>query len=166
MFSSRESEQQTARSQLSHRSSSLPVSARSRNQKLAGIPTTHEFPYRPCDGWMAAAPHLPSIFSYNPIRHTVDRFLVDEHGQMRQFKTDRVDPYLEPSVGDGIHPNRKKGVVEYADLTRITNPRYSPNYKESFSENPRRFCRITGSFTRLYDVAVRNREKNPFRVGR
>jgi hypothetical protein len=166
MDSLRQSEQPTARSLITSRSASVPASARSQNRQLAGIPTTHEFPYCPCDGWMAAAPRLPSIFSYNPIRHTVDRFLVDEHGFVRQFKTNRVDPYLEPSVQDGIHPNRKKGVVEYSDLTRLTNPRYNPNYKASLSENPRRFCRITGSFTRLYDVAIRNREKNPFRVGR
>ena len=133
---------------------------------MAGIPTTNEFPYCPCDGWMVDVPRLPSIFSYNPIRHTVDRFAVDEAGSMRQFKTDRVDPYLEPSVQEGIRPNRRKGVVEYADLTRPTHPRYSTDYKEALSHNPKAFSRLTGSFTRLYDVAVRNREKNPFRVGR
>ena len=135
-------------------------------RKAAGIPTPQDFPYTPSDAWMAAAPRLPSIFSYNPIRHSMDRFLVDETGNMRQYKTDRVDPYLEPSVKDNIHFNRKKGVVEYADLTRLTNPRYSPEFNQAFSENPKVFRRITGSFSRLYDVAVKNKEKNPFRVGR
>jgi hypothetical protein len=85
---------------------------------------------------------------------------------MRQYKTDRVDPYLEPSVKDGIHANRKKGVVEYADLSRLTHPRYIPDHKEALLNNPKAFVRVTGSFSRLYDVAVRNKEKNPFRVGR
>jgi hypothetical protein len=91
---------------------------------------------------------------------------MDSNGCMRQYKTDRVDPYLEPSVKDGISANRKKGVIEYADLTRLTHPRYMPDYKEAIGNNPRVFARTTGSFTRLYDLAVRNKEKNPFRVGR
>lgn len=166
-FSSRSSvTQQSAASSRSHRSRSESATARSNLRLMAGIPSTRDFPYCPCDGWMASAPRLPSIFSYNPIRHSVDRFAVDDQGFMRQFKTDRVDPYLEPSVQEGIHPNRKKGVVEYSDLTRLTNPRYSQDYKETYSHNPKAFCRVTGSFTRLYDAAIRNREMNPFRVGR
>lgn len=45
------------------------------------------------------APNRPAQYSFNPIRHTVDKFIVDAAtGEMRQYKTERTTNYLEVGI--------------------------------------------------------------------
>ena len=135
-------------------------------RRHAGIASRTEFPHVPSQPWTAAAPIIPPLYSYNPIIHTVDKYVVDSAtGKMVQYKTNRVSPDLEPSAKDGVKVNRRKGVLEYADLTRNTSERWNSEYHKTLTKNPKAFVHAVTPFSRLYDVAVRNHE-NPFRVGK
>ncbi|KAF4666653.1 hypothetical protein FOL47_003956 [Perkinsus chesapeaki] len=145
----------------------LAGKSRDELRRIAGIPTVNDFPYQCCEGWKARAPVRPAQYSFNPIRHTVDKFVIDESsGDMKQYKTKRTTSYLEPSACDAVTYNRRKGVVEWGDLQRLTNPRWSRAYHRDFTKNSKIFHRITGPMCKVYDIAVRNKEPNPFRVGR
>ncbi|KAF4716535.1 hypothetical protein FOZ63_033540, partial [Perkinsus olseni] len=142
----------------------LSRKSREELRRIAGIPTVNDFPYQCCEGWKARAPMRPAQYSFNPIRHTVDKFVIDEAtGDMRQYKTKRTTSYLEPSACDAVTFNRRKGVVEWGDLQRLTNPRWSRAYHRDFTKNSRIFHRITGPMCKVYDIAARNKEPNPLR---
>ena len=154
------------RSQSTVRSSIMSHPSKDAHRQLAGIASRCDFPHAPGETWVAAAPVVPALYSYNPIIHTVDKFIVDSaNGKMIQYKTNRVSPYLESSAKDCTRSNRRKGVIEYADLTRSTAERWSNAYHKRITDNPKAFCHTPTPFSRLYDVAVRNHE-NPFRVGK
>lgn len=156
----------TARSNSTARSVNQVSHSKETYRRQAGIASTFEFPYTSSQAWAAAAPIIPPLYSYNPIIHTVDKYVVDGNtGKMVQYKTNRVTPDLEPSAKDGVRVNRRKGVIEYADLTRNTSERWNSDYHKTLIKNPKAFVHNTSPFSRLCDVAVRNHE-NPFRVGR
>lgn len=52
--------------------------------------------------------------------------------------------------------HKTKGVGEYADLTRTYRTNFNSNYQSLFNENPYRFRRCTGIFSRMYDSAHQN----------
>ena len=135
-------------------------------RRQAGIPLMSEFPHVPTAPWKAAAPVIPPLYSYNPIVHTVDKFMVEAStGKMKQYKTMRDSPELEASAKDALRMNRRKGVLEYADMTRPSGERWNPDYHKVITTNPNVFRHTPTAFSRLYDVAVRNHD-NPFRVGK
>jgi hypothetical protein len=52
--------------------------------------------------------------------------------------------------------NKKKGVAEYADLTRTYRENYNPDYQRLFKENNKRFFKYQGIFSDMYDSARKN----------
>lgn len=52
--------------------------------------------------------------------------------------------------------NRKKGITEYADLSRVTALRSNESHGEAFGKNTNIFRRKTGIFTHMYDAAGRH----------
>ncbi len=52
--------------------------------------------------------------------------------------------------------NMKKGICEFADLTRLYAPNYNIDYKNEFSQNKNIFKLNTGIFSHLYDRSHRN----------
>ncbi|KAF4726962.1 hypothetical protein FOZ62_014291, partial [Perkinsus olseni] len=63
---------------LSPGKAALSRKSREELRRIAGIPTVNDFPYQCCEGWKARAPMRPAQYSFNPIRHTVDKFVIDE----------------------------------------------------------------------------------------
>eukprot|EP00397_Hematodinium_sp_SG-2012_P022708 GEMP01023547.1.p1 GENE.GEMP01023547.1~~GEMP01023547.1.p1 ORF type:complete len:432 (+),score=91.78 GEMP01023547.1:88-1383(+) len=114
--------------------------------QMAGIPDRADFPFGPSKGW-AAKRQSRSMFSFNPIRHTVDKFVVKD-GQLQQERTSYTDPV--PHLADRKF-NRVKGVVEYDDLTRPTAARWNPSYQERFQNNHRVFYKQTGTIMSFVD---------------
>ena len=51
---------------------------------------------------------------------------------------------------------RKKGVGEYADLTRTFRININKDFEEKFNKNPFRFHKYTGIFSNMYDASYRN----------
>ena len=69
-----------------------------------------------------------------------------------------------PSIMERKITNRKKGVAEYADLTRVTALRMNAVHNEAYERNFNVFKKKTGVFTHMYDAAVRNGGiSNPFK---
>ena len=54
-----------------------------------------------------------------------------------------------------IH-NRKKGLVEYSDLTMTFNTNFNEDYSKLFKDNSNRFKKFTGIFTNMYDSSIKN----------
>ena len=52
--------------------------------------------------------------------------------------------------------HRKKGITEYADLSRVTALRSSESHGDAFGKNVNIFKRKTGIFTHMYDAAGRH----------
>jgi hypothetical protein len=156
----------TSRSQLTARSDASSERSPDTYRKRAGIPSRFDYPHCPSDAWVVQAPVIPALYSYNPIRHTVDKFIVDRStGRMVQYRTNRESPDLEPSAKDGIRVNRRKGVLEYADLTRPTAERWSNAYHKTLNKNPKAFCHTPSPLSQFVENAVRNQD-NPFRTRR
>jgi hypothetical protein len=110
----------------------------------AGVPTAMDFPYSFCLGWKDQLPHT-SHPTFNPITHV------------------RSGP---SSSAPRSYFGMRKGVGEFFDLTRVTCPRWNPAYQQQLARAPRAFHRSTSAFVKMYDIAVRNHEPNPLRVGR
>lgn len=121
----------------------------------AEIPTVKEFPHRRCLAWCPPDPDKPPTYVFNPIKHSVDKFTVNEFGEMERSTTDRHTQYLEPSIKDSVMFNRQKGVVEYVDQTRITAERWNPLYHEGINNHERLFFRKSGATTNFVDVMIR-----------
>ena len=51
---------------------------------------------------------------------------------------------------------RKKGVGEYADLTKTFRINYNKDFAEKFNSNPYRFRKYTGIFSNMYDASHKN----------
>ena len=51
---------------------------------------------------------------------------------------------------------KKKGVGEYADLTKTYSTNFDKRYSKLYTENPNRFKKCTGIFSNMYDSAHRN----------
>jgi hypothetical protein len=52
--------------------------------------------------------------------------------------------------------NRKKGLAEFYDLTRVAAIKANEGHQHAFAQNPQVFYRKLGIFTNTYDAAVRN----------
>ncbi len=52
--------------------------------------------------------------------------------------------------------NRKKGVVEFSDLTRVSALKMNEQYNSMYEADSTMFRKKTGMFTFMYDAAVRN----------
>jgi hypothetical protein len=52
--------------------------------------------------------------------------------------------------------NRKKGVVEFSDLTRVSALKMNERYNSMYQVDSTMFRKKTGIFTFMYDAAVRN----------
>ena len=52
--------------------------------------------------------------------------------------------------------NRKKGVCEYSDLTRVSALKKNQIYGNMFTANQLMFRKKTGIFSYMYDSAIRN----------
>lgn len=52
--------------------------------------------------------------------------------------------------------NKKKGVAEFSDYTRLYNPNYNKEYRSLITENPKIFHQYNGIFSNLYDSAHKN----------
>jgi hypothetical protein len=69
-----------------------------------------------------------------------------------------------PSILEKKITNRKKGVAEYADITRVTALRMNAVHNEAYKINFNIFKKKTGMFTHMYDAAIRNGGmSNPFK---
>jgi hypothetical protein len=121
----------------------------------AEIPTVKEFPHRRCLAWCPNDSDKPPQYVFNPIKHSVDKFTVNEFGEMERSGTDRHTQYLEPSIKDSVMFNRQKGVGEYIDQTRITAERWNPLYHEGIHNHERLFFRKSGATTNFVDVMIR-----------
>lgn len=52
--------------------------------------------------------------------------------------------------------NRKKGLAEFYDLTRVSAIKVNEGHREAFEKNPKVFYRKLGIFTNTYDASIRN----------
>ena len=52
--------------------------------------------------------------------------------------------------------NKKKGIIEYADLTRTFTLNFNEDYSKLYNDNSNRFKKFTGIFTNMYDSSIRN----------
>lgn len=121
----------------------------------AEIPTVKEFPHRRALAWCPNDEDKPPQYVFNPIKHTVDKFTVNDFGEMERTKTDRTTQYLEPSIKDSTMFNRVKGVCEYVDQTRTGAERWNPLYHEGVNNHERLFFRKSGATTTFVDVMIR-----------
>jgi hypothetical protein len=116
-------------------------------------------------GWAPAciARERP-LYVRDPIVHSVDRFSVDSRGRTNRSATDFVNlgglNYQERNF------RRRKGVVEYADLTHLYNARANPEFKSRIEGDGKAFHSRSSEITQYAEDAVMNKEMNPFRVGR
>ncbi len=61
--------------------------------------------------------------------------------------------------------NRKKGLAEFYDLTRVAATKKNEGHEIALSTNPKVFYRKLGIFTNTYDAAVRNgNPSGPFKA--
>ncbi len=61
--------------------------------------------------------------------------------------------------------NRKKGIAEFYDITRVTAEKTNEGHRTALEANPRAFYRKLGIFTHTYDAAVRNgNPSGPFKA--
>lgn len=75
-----------------------------------------------------------NIITFEPLSHRIDKTILDDK-----------------------HINyKKKGVTEYADLTKTYRPNYNTEFKKAITNKPYRFRRFTGLFTNMYDASIRN----------
>ena len=51
---------------------------------------------------------------------------------------------------------RKKGIGEYADLTKTFRINFNKDFAEKFNSNPYRFRKYTGIFSNMYDASHKN----------
>ena len=58
-------------------------------------------------------------------------------------------------VLDRTAANRRKGVVEYMDLTRVSALKRTEGYERTILTNRDMFKKKTGMFTNMYDVSLR-----------
>lgn len=121
----------------------------------ADIPTVKEFPHRRCLAWVPQDAERPPQYVYDPIKHTVDRYTLNDWGECEKRKTTRTDPYLEPSIKDALSFNRKKGVGEYVDEMRPTAERWNPLYHEGINCRERLFYKKSGPTTNFVDIMIR-----------
>ena len=52
--------------------------------------------------------------------------------------------------------DRKKGIGEYADLTKTFRVNFNKDFDEKFNSNPFRFHKYTGIFSNMYDASHKN----------
>ena len=52
--------------------------------------------------------------------------------------------------------DRKKGIGEYADLTKTFRINFNKDFAEKFNNNPFRFHKFTGIFSNMYDASHKN----------
>jgi hypothetical protein len=52
--------------------------------------------------------------------------------------------------------DRKKGIGEYADLTKTFRINFNKNFAEKYNNNPFRFHKFTGIFSNMYDASHKN----------
>ena len=52
--------------------------------------------------------------------------------------------------------DRKKGIGEYADLTKTFRLNFNKDFAEKFKSNPFRFHKYTGIFSNMYDASHKN----------
>ena len=75
----------------------------------------------------------------------------------------KTSPIIEMGLLDHKVTNRKKGITEYADLSRVTALRNNEGHGDAFGGNAHIFKRKTGIFTHMYDAAARHGNLNmPF----
>lgn len=55
-----------------------------------------------------------------------------------------------------IDVRRAKGVGEFSDLMRPSNPNPNKEFIKAFQEDPKVFTRKTGIFTHMYEAAARH----------
>ena len=61
--------------------------------------------------------------------------------------------------------NRKKGLAEFYDLTRVAAIKTNEGHQQAYGQNPMVFYRKLGIFTNTYDAAVRNgNPSGPFKA--
>jgi hypothetical protein len=71
---------------------------------------------------------------------------------------------MQVGILDKCITNKKKGITEYADLTRVSAINQNKHFQENFDTQPKMFAKKTGIFTHLYDAAARFGEDKPFKV--
>lgn len=155
---SRPSTARTERSAVSHHETGLADNAaedyrkgiKGMQMQMAGIPDRNDFPYGGSKGW-AAKRDPKAMYSFNPIRHTVDQFVVKD-GRLRQERTQHTQPV--PHLHNQKF-NRVKGVVEYDDVMRPTGERWNPSYHERYKDNSRVFYNKTGTVVAFVDTMLR-----------
>ena len=82
---------------------------------------------------------------YNPLTHTTDVYVTDKKsGLITQQRTDFEGQELPASVESGQGYNRRKGIGEYSDLTRLTHPRWNRGYQKQINQNERLFYNLSG----------------------
>lgn len=140
--------------------------AREQLREEAHIPSRGNFPYKFDVGWKAAEPLTAPQYSYNPITGAVDAFVMKPDGAQVRIRTDRRGPSLEASAKDSLVTNRRKGVVEYADLMRNTNPRWNAAYHEALTKDDRVFYRKPQAMSTFAENCLKKTGKSAFTIGR
>jgi hypothetical protein len=144
----------------------LREAAREQLKEEAGIPTRDAFPHKFDVGWKAREPLTAPQYSYNPITGAVDAFVMKPNGAQVRIRTERRGPSLEASAKDSLVVNRRKGVVEYADLMRTTNPRWNAAYHEALTKDDRVFYRKPQMMSTFAENCVKKTGKSAFSLER
>lgn len=124
---------------------------------LADIPTQEDFPHSYCLGWDAKRPSQPPIYTLDPTRHTVDKFVLNKNKRnaMEKFRTNRYKMPTEASITDTRMFNRMKGVCEYQDLIRPTNERLNRAHHRQMNKNEKVFRQRSGATTCFVDLMIK-----------
>ena len=72
------------------------------------------------------------------------------------YKDNKISGKREPTILEKSFNNKKKGITEYYELRKSCGPNFRPNYAQMFTDNNKRFMKIKGAFTHLYDSYNKN----------
>lgn len=128
----------------------------------ADIPTPDDFPHGYCVGWDAMRATGPPQYSFNPVRHTCDKFQANPKKRNAMEQTRCANRYTRPteaSIKDAERFNRVKGVCEYVDIMRPTNERLNRAYHRGLHKNEKVFRRASGANTCFVDMMIRQGDK-------
>jgi len=92
---------------------------------------------------------VPQIHQISANNSSTEKYNIITHQDNPFYKKDTF------SVNAVKSNNRTRGLTEFAEMTRLTNPNLNENYQKALNDNNFCFYRKTGVFTHMYDAAAR-----------
>jgi hypothetical protein len=95
-------------------------------------------------GWKPVEGHQ-TVNNRSSVKHDIINFQTNPRAGIKILNT------LDTKI-----TNRKKGLAEFTDKTRVTALKINQDHLNAYNENPKVFHRKTGIFSHMYDASARN----------